>query len=84
MGAIAQAVRRRGQLAADAAHVAAGHQDAAAAKQWATLAYKWYTIELGSDSKQSRTALLISRTPESHGAWGSREMEQVGGTEELS
>ncbi|KAG8745120.1 hypothetical protein FRC10_008731 [Ceratobasidium sp. 414] len=74
----------RGQLAADAAHVAAGHKDATAVRQWATLAHKWYAIELGPDSEQCRMALRISRTPESHGAWGSRETEQVGGTEDLS
>lgn len=77
-------ISERGQLAADAAHVAAGHQDAVAAKQWATLAHKWYAIELGPDSEQCRTALGISRMPESHGAWGTRDAEQVGGTEGVS
>lgn len=57
---------------------------APAAREWARLAYKWYGIELGSDSKQSRAALAIMRSPESHGAWGSRPTESVGGTAGLS
>jgi hypothetical protein len=57
---------------------------AGAAREWATLAHKWFGIELGPDSQQSRAALRIIRTPESHGAWGSREPEQVGGTEGTS
>jgi hypothetical protein len=57
---------------------------AEAARQWATLAYKWYGIELGSDSEQSRAALAIMRAPESHSAWGTRPTESVGGTAGLS
>ncbi|CAE6456354.1 unnamed protein product [Rhizoctonia solani] len=77
-------ISERGQLAADAAHVAAAHSDAKAARQWATLANKWYTIELGSDSQQCKNAQEIMRSPESHNAWGTREPESVGGPEGLS
>ncbi|CAE6524135.1 unnamed protein product [Rhizoctonia solani] len=74
----------RGQLAADAAHVAAAHADSKAARQWATLANMWYGIELGADSQQCKTAQAIMRSPESHGAWGTREPEPVDGPEGLS
>ncbi|CAE7133510.1 unnamed protein product [Rhizoctonia solani] len=77
-------ISERGQLAADAAHVAAAHADAKAARQWATLANKWYGIELGADSQQCETAQAIMRSPESHGAWGTRKPELVGGPEGLS
>ncbi|CAE6381294.1 unnamed protein product [Rhizoctonia solani] len=77
-------ISERGQLAADAAHVAAAHRDPKAARQWATLANKWYGIELGTDSQQCKTAQTIIRSPESHSAWGTREPELVGGPEGLS
>ncbi|KAF8604514.1 hypothetical protein BDV93DRAFT_440386 [Ceratobasidium sp. AG-I] len=74
----------RGQLAADAAQVAAAHKDADAARQWATLAHKWYSIELGEDSKQSKTVQKIIVAPETHAAWGTRPKETVGGPEEAT
>ncbi|CUA76003.1 hypothetical protein RSOLAG22IIIB_02009 [Rhizoctonia solani] len=77
-------ISERGQLAADAAHVAAAHKDAEAARQWATLANKWYGIELGADSQQCKVAQRTMRSPESHGAWGTRDLETVGGPEGLS
>lgn len=72
----------RGQLAVDAAHVAAAHKDAEAARQWATLAHKWFSIELGEDSKQSKAALRIVTDPKTHSAWGTRPKETVGGLDE--
>ncbi|KAF8754331.1 SET (Su(var)3-9, Enhancer-of-zeste, Trithorax) domain [Rhizoctonia solani] len=71
----------RGQLAADAAHVAAAHGDAKSARQWATLANKWYGIELGADSPQCKAAQAIVHSPSSHAAWGTRSAGHVGGPE---
>lgn len=77
-------ISERGQLAADAAHVAAAHGDAKSARQWATLANKWYGIELGADSPQCKAAQAIVHSPSSHAAWGTRSAGHVGGPEGLS
>ncbi|KAF8666696.1 GTP binding [Rhizoctonia solani] len=74
-------ISERGQLAADAAHVAAAHGDAKSARQWATLANKWYGIELGADSRQCKAAQAIVHSPSSHAAWGTRSAGHVGGPE---
>ncbi|KAG6907850.1 hypothetical protein DXG01_007114 [Tephrocybe rancida] len=69
----------RGQLAADAAWVAAAHSDASATSEWAELATVWYGYELGGDSEQAREMAGIMSTPRSHYAWGSREPQTIGG-----
>ncbi|KAJ7366577.1 hypothetical protein DFH08DRAFT_834857 [Mycena albidolilacea] len=69
----------RGRLAADGAWIAASHSDAPAARLWAQLAIKWYTIEAGADND---LVLDIERTasdPQGHRAWGLREPLAVGG-----
>ncbi|OBZ71328.1 SET domain-containing protein 5 [Grifola frondosa] len=40
----------RGRLAADAAWVAAAHSDPSATQDWAQLAVRWYSYELGGDT----------------------------------
>ncbi|KAJ7288577.1 hypothetical protein C8J57DRAFT_1430632 [Mycena rebaudengoi] len=67
----------RGRLAADAAWIAASHSDASAARQWAELAIKWYTIELGVDSEPAIEVLETVAHPEQHPAWGLRELLTV-------
>jgi hypothetical protein len=52
---------------------------ASAARLWAQLAIKWYTIEVGADND---LVLDIERTasdPQGHRAWGLREPLAVGG-----
>ncbi|KAF8895296.1 hypothetical protein BD779DRAFT_1498662 [Infundibulicybe gibba] len=69
----------RGQLAADAAFVAASHSDATATRDWAQLAAEWYSYELGSDSAFVVEAQKIAKEPSSHRQWGSRPPTKVGG-----
>ncbi|KAF8496101.1 hypothetical protein JB92DRAFT_2991416 [Gautieria morchelliformis] len=68
----------RGQLAADAAHIAAAHSDEHATRQWATLAEEWYGYELGEDSEQVKMMHAIIDNPRQHAAWASREHLAVG------
>ncbi|KAJ3545335.1 hypothetical protein NM688_g5636 [Phlebia brevispora] len=68
----------RGQLAADAALVAAAHSDKDAVRAWAELAKKWYTYEVGADSEQVRWIREVLANPIKHQMWGSREEEIVG------
>lgn len=85
--------QRRGQLAADAAHVAAAHSEYVvvfifrlsadisfserATRQWAALAQEWYSYELGADSEQVATMLALLENPRRHYAWGTRERINV-------
>ncbi|KAG6900388.1 hypothetical protein C0993_011376 [Termitomyces sp. T159_Od127] len=69
----------RGQLAADAAWVAAAHSDAAATIEWAKLAIEWYGYELGYDSEQVQDLTRTAIDPRSHREWGSRETQRIGG-----
>ncbi|EMD35001.1 hypothetical protein CERSUDRAFT_54156, partial [Gelatoporia subvermispora B] len=69
----------RGRLAADVAWVAAAHSDANAARQWAILALRWYSYELGSDSVQAEEMRTIVARPEEHPAWASRPAETLRG-----
>ncbi|KAL0578969.1 hypothetical protein V5O48_003061 [Marasmius crinis-equi] len=68
----------RGQLAADAAWVAAAHSDAAATREWAKVALRWYSYELGSDSEQSEHMSMIMENPRLHRSWGTRGVLSVG------
>ncbi|TFK70366.1 hypothetical protein BDN72DRAFT_856973 [Pluteus cervinus] len=73
----------RGQLAADAAWVAASHSDGSATKQWAELAVKWFTFELGRDSEQVVNLLPAVNHPQKHTAWAQRGAMIVGGPDGL-
>ncbi|KAJ6512016.1 hypothetical protein C8R47DRAFT_1093165 [Mycena vitilis] len=68
----------RGRLAADGAWIAASHSDASAARQWAQLAIKWYTRELGADSDLVADVRRTAQNPSVHPAWASRESLTVG------
>ncbi|KAG7088604.1 hypothetical protein E1B28_012578 [Marasmius oreades] len=67
----------RGQLAADAAWVAAAHWDAGATREWAEVGLEWYSYELGSDSEPAESMRALMGDPERHHAWGSRERMYV-------
>ncbi|KAH8104497.1 hypothetical protein BXZ70DRAFT_590873 [Cristinia sonorae] len=69
----------RGQLAADAAWVAASHSDGQATRQWAEVAQEWFGYELGKDSAQTQEMRKIVAQPMSHSVWGTRGGERVGG-----
>ncbi|KAI9058449.1 SET domain-containing protein [Trametes sanguinea] len=71
----------RGQLAADVTHVAAAHSDDAATREWARLAQRWYSYELGADSAQAREMGRVAAQPQVHAAWGTRGRESVMGPE---
>ncbi|KAH8817727.1 hypothetical protein DL96DRAFT_394667 [Flagelloscypha sp. PMI_526] len=43
----------RGQMAEEAAYVAAAHSDEEAAREWSQLAYHWSSIEWGSDGERA-------------------------------
>ncbi|KAF5350822.1 hypothetical protein D9757_013544 [Collybiopsis confluens] len=62
----------RGRLAADAAWVAAAHQDAASLQAWAKVAEEWFGYEVGVDSVQVEEMRAVQARPESHTAWGNR------------
>jgi hypothetical protein len=85
----------RGQLAADAAWVAASHSEcvfsagsdrpsltrgsAMGTQEWAALAVAWYGYELGGDSEQVAEMGAIAADGTRHPRWGSRGGEAVGG-----
>jgi len=69
----------RGRLAADATWVAAGHSDAVATGEWATLAARWYGYELGVDSTHVQEMQQTRDRPETHAAWATRDSMLVGG-----
>lgn len=69
----------RGQLAADAAWIAASHSDATATRAWARKAVEWYTYELGADASSVFDMSMLMERPERHRAWGTRETGDVGG-----
>lgn len=52
---------------------------AESAQQWAQLARKWYSFELGSDSEQAREMERIVAEPRSHLVWGNKKHQNVGG-----
>ncbi|KAK1236263.1 hypothetical protein PQX77_000497 [Marasmius sp. AFHP31] len=68
----------RGQLAADAAWVAAAHSDAMATREWAKLAIEWYSYELGSDSELTEHMKTIVENPQLHRSWAVRGSLSVG------
>ncbi|KAJ7233444.1 hypothetical protein C8J57DRAFT_1382004 [Mycena rebaudengoi] len=70
---------QRGRLTADATWVAAAHSDALATRQWAELAVKWATIELGAGSEAVKEVEESVTHPERHRAWGTREVLTVAG-----
>ncbi|KAF9267574.1 SET domain-containing protein [Marasmius fiardii PR-910] len=63
----------RGQLAADAAWVAAAHWDATATREWAQVALQWFIYEVGSDSEQAESMRVLMVDPERHHSWGTRK-----------
>ncbi|KAI0785221.1 hypothetical protein C8Q75DRAFT_723079 [Abortiporus biennis] len=69
----------RGSLAADGCWVAASHSDAEATKQFAKLAHKWYTIEVGGDSTQAKEMEPLISQPRRHHMWSKKKREFVGG-----
>jgi hypothetical protein len=69
----------RGQLAADAAYIAASHSDATATRAWARKAVEWYSYEIGADASHVIDISVIMERPELHQAWGTRETGDVGG-----
>ncbi|KAF5315448.1 hypothetical protein D9619_007007 [Psilocybe cf. subviscida] len=69
----------RGQLASDAAWVAAAHSDASATQAWARKAIEWYSYEIGADAPQVRALRKIAKNPEKHQAWETRAKLEVGG-----
>ncbi|PPQ81272.1 hypothetical protein CVT25_015056 [Psilocybe cyanescens] len=69
----------RGQLAADAAWVAASHSDVSATRAWALKAAKWFTYEIGADTPQVQTLIMAGDRPQSHNAWGTRDKLEVSG-----
>ncbi|KAI0072028.1 hypothetical protein K474DRAFT_1729905, partial [Panus rudis PR-1116 ss-1] len=73
----------RGRLAADACWVAAAHSDSRAVREWAALAAKWYSYELGADSEQAMEMESVMAVPERHRVWGTRRREDVGGPGQL-
>ncbi|KZS89515.1 hypothetical protein SISNIDRAFT_479733 [Sistotremastrum niveocremeum HHB9708] len=68
----------RGQMASDAAHVAAAHSDRLATTAWAGLASIWYGYELGADSDPAQAMGYFAYNPEGHFAWGTRKELTVG------
>ncbi|KAI5118861.1 hypothetical protein M0805_005305 [Coniferiporia weirii] len=68
----------RGRLAGDVVFIAAAHSDEQAVAAWASLAFKWSTIELGRDSTQAQEMHVLVSTPRSHFAWSTREPLVVG------
>ncbi|KAF8517412.1 hypothetical protein BU17DRAFT_76441 [Hysterangium stoloniferum] len=72
----------RGQLAADAAHVAAAHSDEHAAREWSTLAQEWYGYELGQDSIQVASMHTLAENPRRHSAWATKDRMNVGGPQQ--
>jgi len=69
----------RGRLAADATWISAAASDLAATREWATLAARWYGYELGVDSHYVQGMQDIISRPQTHQAWGTRDMALVGG-----
>ncbi|CAA7261438.1 unnamed protein product [Cyclocybe aegerita] len=69
----------RGQLAADAAWVAASHSDATATQAWARRAGEWFSYEIGADTPQVMEMSMFASRPESHKAWGTKRRQNVGG-----
>jgi len=69
----------RGQLAADAAYIAASHSDATATRAWGQKAVEWYSYEIGADASHVIDMSVIVERPELHQAWGTRETGGVGG-----
>ncbi|KIJ54906.1 hypothetical protein M422DRAFT_152563 [Sphaerobolus stellatus SS14] len=68
----------RGQLAADAAVVAAAHSEYHATREWATLSQEWFGYELGQDSEQVASMAILAEAPRRHSVWGTRERVNVG------
>ncbi|KAF9046479.1 hypothetical protein BJ165DRAFT_1345642, partial [Panaeolus papilionaceus] len=69
----------RGQLASDAAWIAAAHSDWAATKAWAQLAVKWFTREVGADYKAVKELKSVVNDPRNSKVWSTRASAKVGG-----
>ncbi|KAF8798846.1 SET domain-containing protein [Phlegmacium glaucopus] len=69
----------RGQLAADAAWIAASHSDATATQAWARKAVEWFSYEIGMDTSHVMDMSNIVERPQGHRAWGTRDRAEVGG-----
>lgn len=67
----------RGRLAADAMLVAVAHADAEAAVDWAGLALRWASYELGSDSDLAEEMRIAMEEPKGHKMWGQRSAMSV-------
>ena len=50
-----------------------------AVKEWASLAAKWFSYEIGADSGQFKEMEMVMARPGSHHAWGKRPILIVGG-----
>jgi hypothetical protein len=46
--------------------------------EWADLARKWYSYEIGADSSQARVMERVVANPEVHTSWGTRADLHVG------
>jgi hypothetical protein len=51
---------------------------ASATEKWAQLAITWYSFELGNDSEQVQEMREVAVKPQTHRAWGTREVMEVG------
>ena len=49
-----------------------GRFSARATEAWARLSHKWYSIELGEDSKEAREVKIIMTNPRAYPAWGTK------------
>ena len=50
-----------------------------AVREWADLARKWFSYEIGADSSQARAMERVAAHPEVHVSWGTRGNLEVGG-----
>ncbi|KAF4617399.1 hypothetical protein D9613_006017 [Agrocybe pediades] len=71
----------RGSLAYDATWIAASHSDASATQAWARKAVEWFSYEIGPDTTQVQSLLMVIERPELHKAWGTRPTLMVGSPE---
>ena len=50
-----------------------------AVREWAEIARKWFSYEIGADSSQARAMERVAANPELHMSWGTRGNLHVGG-----
>lgn len=48
-----------------------------ATQGWARLSYKWYSIELGEDSKEAKEVKPLITDPRTYHAWGTKATMDV-------